>query len=164
MPFCAKCGMQVAESAAFCTHCGAPQAGVPAPATGAAIGAGPGPPAAAPSTGTQSGLTENMAGLLCYLVGWLTGIIFLVIDKRPFVKFHAAQSVVVFGALNVLQILFGGWGIGWGLLSGSWGIWYLARLVSALTLILWLFLMIKAFQGERFKLPVAGDLAESLAK
>ena len=49
---------------------------------------------------SQTGLSENVAGLLCYILGWITGLIFLLIDKRPFVRFHAAQSIVVFLGLH----------------------------------------------------------------
>ena len=55
----------------------------------------------------QSGMSENVAAFLCYLVGWVTGIIFFLIDKRPFVRFHAAQSIVVFGGLHILNIVIG---------------------------------------------------------
>ena len=50
-----------------------------------------------------TGLDENVAGLLCYVLGWVTGIIFFLIDKRPYVRFHAAQSIVVFGGLHILN-------------------------------------------------------------
>ena len=55
----------------------------------------------------QSGMSENVAAFLCYLVGWVTGIIFFLIDKRPFVRFHAAQSIIVFGGLHVINIIVG---------------------------------------------------------
>src|SRR5271170_5706989 len=103
MAFCGKCGSSVAEGVAFCPQCGAPvgATAVPPPPP-----ASPGwtPAAAAPVT---SSLQENVAGLLCYVLGWVTGIVFLLIDKRPFVKFHAAQSIVVFGGLTILRIGLG---------------------------------------------------------
>jgi uncharacterized membrane protein len=155
MAFCSACGAQV-DNAAFCPKCGAAQSPSAAPPASSAV-----PPAssAAPST---EGLAENVAGLLCYVLGWLTGIIFLLIDKRPFVKFHAAQSIVVFGALTVLRIAlgvmfsFGGlftWGIG--------GMLFL--LLGLLGLVLWILLMIKAYQHELFKVPIASGIAEGIA-
>ena len=52
---------------------------------------------------TSSGLTENVAGLLCYVLGWITGVIFLLIEsENKFVRYHAMQSIVVFGALNAI--------------------------------------------------------------
>lgn len=101
---------------------------------------------------TSSGLQENVAGLLCYVVGWIGGLVFILIEpENKFVRFHAMQSIIVFGALNViwiplqfiplLAIL-----IGW--------------LLGGLGFVLWIVLMVKAYQGTMYKLPVAGDLAE----
>ena len=101
---------------------------------------------------TSTGLEQNVAGLLCYLVGWVTGLIFLLIEKENrFVRFHAMQSIVVFGALTVASIIlsfipFIGWIIGW--------------LLGLLGLALWIVLMVKAYQNQMYKLPVAGDFAE----
>jgi uncharacterized membrane protein len=148
MAFCKACGQDIG-TAAFCPKCGAAQGAAAAPAA----------PAAASPT---EGLAENVAGLLCYALGWLTGIIFLLIDKRPFVKFHAAQSIVVFGALMVVRI---GLGIilGFGGLAGL-GLWAaLSMLVSLLILVLWILLMVKAYQHELFKLPIAAGIAEGIA-
>ncbi len=118
---------------------------------------------------TQSGLSENVAGLLCYVLGWITGLVFFLIDKRPYVRFHAAQSLVVFGGLHILRIVLAMvFGIGWwfgggmGLTGFSFG-WLLFSLIGLVTLILWIVLMVKAYQGERFKVPIAGDFAESFA-
>ena len=56
---------------------------------------------------TRSGLPENIAALLSYVLGWITGLVFLLIDKRPYVRFHAAQSIVVFLGLQILQAVLG---------------------------------------------------------
>ena len=113
----------------------------------------------------QSGLSENAAGALCYLVGWVTGLVFFLIDKRPYVRFHAAQSIVVFGGLHILLIAFGMF-FGFSLFSGgltgfSVGM-MLYSLVNLLALILWVLLMIKASQGSKFRVPVAADIADQL--
>ncbi len=148
MPHCTKCGTMVADNVAFCPSCGTPQA------AGVAT-------AMAPAAGTQSGLSENVAGLLCYVLGWVTGLIFYFIDKRPFVRFHAAQSIVVFGGLMIIRVVLSmlfaaggvaGLSVGFGLLS----------LVSILGLVLWILLMIKAYQGEKFRIPLAADLADQI--
>jgi hypothetical protein len=97
MPHCTKCGAAVADNAGFCPSCGAPQS---SSAAGSTAPAASSPPASAV---TDAGLQENVAGLLCYALGWITGLIFFLIDKRPFVRFHAKQSIVVFGALNILH-------------------------------------------------------------
>lgn len=116
---------------------------------------------------THSGLPENLAALLSYVLGWLSGLIFLLIDKRPFVRFHAAQSVVLFLGLHILRAVLGViFGFGWwygGFGFSSLGA-LLLDLISLLGFVLWIVLMIKAYQGVRFKLPVAGEIAESLAR
>jgi len=114
---------------------------------------------------TDTGLQENVAGLLCYAVGWITGLIFFLIDKRPFVRFHAKQSIVVFGALNILHfvvaMIFGVSLLSGGLGAASIGL-LLSRLISLVTFVLWIVLMLKAYQGHRFRVPLAADVAESI--
>jgi uncharacterized membrane protein len=101
---------------------------------------------------TSTGLEQNVAGLLCYVLGWITGVIFIVIEKEnKFVRFHAMQSIVVFGILTIARIV-----LGWIPLIG----WVLGIIISILMFVLWIILMIKAFQGEMFKLPWAGNFAE----
>src|ERR1700738_2655241 len=119
---------------------------------------------------TRSGLPENIAALLSYVLGWITGLVFLRINKRPYVRFHAAQSIVVFLGLQILQAVLGSvFGMGWWFGGGCyWGALTLCtrplNLISFLTLVLWIVLMLKAFQGVRFKVPLAGDIAESIAR
>lgn len=152
MAFCKACGQEIG-TANFCPKCGANQSAAAAP-----VG-----PAGASAASPTEGIAENVAGLLCYVLGWLTGIIFLLIDKRPFVKFHAAQSIVVFGGLTVIRIaliflhgMMGGL-IGWGFLA------MIGLIVGLLMLVLWILLMIKAYQHELFKVPIAAPIAESIA-
>lgn len=105
---------------------------------------------------SSTGLPENIAGLLCYLLGWISGLVFYLIEtKSDFVKFHATQSVIVFGALTLAGIALGGLPF-----LGA----LLAPLLSLLALVLWIILMIRAFQHVRYKLPWAGDLAEKYAR
>jgi len=148
MPHCTKCGTMVADSVAFCPSCGTPQAAGVAPAM-------------APAAGTQSGLSENVAGLLCYLLGWVTGLIFYFIDKRPFVRFHAAQSIVVFGGLTVIRIVFAMLFVSSALAGFSMGIGLL-WIVSVVGFVLWVLLMVKAYQGEKYRIPLAADLADQI--
>lgn len=148
MPHCTKCGTMVAEGVAFCPNCGQAQGATPSAA------------------GTQSGLAENVAAALCYLVGWVTGVIFFLIDKRPTVRFHAAQSIVVFGALHIASIVLS-WVFGLGFFLGGWtGLSIgalLAVLVNLAAFVLWIVLMIKAYQGERFEVPIAAGIAQGFA-
>ena len=105
---------------------------------------------------TSMNLEENIAGLLCYVLGWVTGIVFLVLEKEnKFVRFHAFQSLLTFLPLSLLTGI-----LRWIPFFG----WLLAGLVGILTLILWLILMFKAYGGERYKLPVVGDIAEKQTK
>ena len=105
---------------------------------------------------TGSGLQENIAGLLCYVLGWVTGIIFLILDKEnKFVRFHAWQSIIVFGAYTVLTII-----LNWIPVIG----WIFSMLLGIAAFVLWILLIFKAYQGQLYKLPIAGDIAENQAK
>ena len=141
MAFCKSCGQDIG-SANFCSKCGASQGA-------AAI------PVATPIAASTEGLAENVAGLLCYVLGWVSGLIFLLIDKRPWVKFHAAQSIAVFGGLTVIRIglLFMSHFLGWAIFG----------LIGLVSLVLWVFLMVKAYQHETVRIPIAADVADSLA-
>jgi len=109
-----------------------------------------------PSAGNETsstGLEPNIAGALTYLLGFITGILFLVVEKQSrFVRFHAMQSLITFGGLFVVQQVL------------VWGVPILGALVSLLlvplSILVWVFLMYKAFSGEKFKLPFIGDMAE----
>ena len=101
---------------------------------------------------TSTGLNQNVAGLLCYLAGWITGLIFFLIEKENrFVRFHAMQSIITFGSLSVLFIVIG---------FMPFVNLVLVPILAILQVILWIILMVKAYQGELFKLPMIGDIAE----
>ena len=101
---------------------------------------------------TGMGMEQNVAGLLCYLVGWVTGLVFFLMEKEnKFVRFHAMQSIVVFGGLTVASLILGiipviGWIVSW--------------LIGIVALVLWILLMVKAYQNQMYKLPWVGDFAE----
>ena len=104
--------------------------------------------------GSTTGLEPNIAGLLCYLGGWITGIVFLVIEqKNKFVRFHALQSIITFGALTVASAL-----LNWLPLVGG----FFGAVIGILAFILWIVLMVKAYHGELYKVPVAGHVAEGM--
>jgi uncharacterized membrane protein len=104
---------------------------------------------------TSTGLDENVAGLLCYVLGWITGIIFLLLEKdNKFVRFHAIQSICVFGVITVIEIIFG-----WIPIIG----WIINSILGLVAFILWIVLMVKAYQGQKWKLPGAGNFAEKKA-
>lgn len=121
------------------------------------------PPAASQ---TSTGLDPKLAGLLCYILGIITGLIFFLIEKsNDVVRFHAAQSIVFSGSVIVLWIVL--MIVGLILTSISWT---LGNVFGLLTLVLWLglfvvwvVLLIKGYSGEKWKLPVLGDIAERIA-
>jgi uncharacterized membrane protein len=156
MAFCKACGADVG-GAAFCPKCGANQGAVATPA--ASVGSSDSPTA---------GMEENIAGLLCYLFGWISGLIFLLIDKRSFVKFHGAQAI----ALNIAFVVV-------------WiGFWIVTLVLGIITTMLHfpigflmvflfpvivigfiataVFCMYKAYQHEKFKLPIIGNIVEKM--
>jgi uncharacterized membrane protein len=153
MPFCSNCGAEVKGN--FCAKCGAPMAG---PAGGTATP--PPPPVPMPQV-----LTDNVAAALCYLLGLLTGILFLILapySQNRAIRFHAFQSIflnvawiAVFIALSIVSMA---------LLP----IPFVGAILSMLLhlgahlgfFILWPMLMYKAYNNERWVLPVIGPLAE----
>ncbi len=165
MAFCPNCGSAV--EGRFCAKCGTsvsvdagPAAGSPPPA-GSAFGS-PGP---ATQPVASAGLSENVVCALCYLLGLITGILFLVIapyNSNKNIRFHAFQSIFLHVAWIVLIIVEG-------IIASAlpFGIHFLASLLYLVValggLALWLYMMFSAYQGRRVKLPVIGDLAEKQA-
>lgn len=173
---CPSCAASIADSARFCNKCGA-KLGPTQPAQSAAPpasyqtppsyqsppGAYPQPQYSAPSAG--AGLQQNVAGLLCYIAGLITGILFLVLEpynKDRIVRFHAFQSIF----LHVAWIGF------WIIAAMAdailpWGLGFLVVLLRLAVgiggFVLWIFSMFKAYNNEKFKIPVIGDIAEQQA-
>jgi len=101
------------------------------------------------------GLEENIAGLLCYVLGWISGIVFLLLERENrFVRFHAVQSIVVFGGLTVAEAV-----LSWIPYIGP----FLSWISGILGFVVWIVLMVKAYQGTRYKIPWAGNIAERWA-
>jgi uncharacterized membrane protein len=106
---------------------------------------------------TSIGLDENLAGALAYVLGWVTGLAMLLVERENrYVRFHALQSTIVFGVLCVLwfvcmAIPFVGWAFSW-------------FVIPPVSVVLWWLLIYKAYKGQRFKLPIAGDIAEQRAQ
>lgn len=142
MAFCPSCGSQIPDGAA-CPKC---------------AGGGQAAASAAPA----AGLTDNVAGMLAY-VTIIPAIVFLVLEpysKRRFIRFHAFQCIFFAIAWTVLWIALGVVGhipiLGWATVL----LWPLVGLAG---LILWVIMVLKAYQGQMFKLPVIGDMAEKQA-
>ncbi len=151
MAFCSSCGAEIAGNAAFCPKCGKP-IGVPS----AAGATGPASTGVAPATtAPAAGLQDNVAGLLCYFL--IPAIVFLVMEpynRNKFIRFHAFQSIIyeivwivvmaVISPLPIIDLI-------------------LLPLLSLAFFIGWIICVIKAFQGQMFKLPVIGPIAEKQA-
>lgn len=169
MAFCANCGATV-SGAGFCGSCGRPLAAAAPPAQMASAPHAAGM-AAAPTMQTvpaggaaASGLTPNVAGALSYLLGFITGIIFLVLEpykRDPFVRFHAMQSILLSAGYIVFHIA-------WGMLVsavatvGGFLVLVLVPIGFVISLCLfsfWLFLMYQAYKGNQFRIPFIGAIA-----
>ena len=143
MAFCSACGTQIPDGTTTCAACA-------------------GRVAAAPAVATVGGMTDNVAGMLAYIT-IIPAIVFLVMEpynKSRFIRFHAFQSIFFAVAWTVLWVglrivvhipLFG------------WLTFLLWPLVMLAGFIIWLILVLKANQGQMFKLPVIGDMAEKQA-
>ena len=109
---------------------------------------------------TSLGLSENIEGVLCYSFGFVTGIVFLFLeDENKFVRFHAIQSTIVFLPLFIIYIAITFLPmVGMIMDMMSWPI--VVPVFSVIMIIFWLFMMYKAFIGERYKLPIVGNFTE----
>jgi len=153
---CASCGTQVAETASFCPNCGKAMT-----RPGSAASA-PGQMSAPAPAQSHAGLADNVAGMLAY-VTIIPAIAFLILEpynKRRFVRFHAFQClffalacVVASFALRILAFMP----------VIRWTTLMLWPLLGLAEFILWVICLLKAYQGQMFKLPVIGDLAEEQA-
>jgi uncharacterized membrane protein len=145
MAFCTTCGAQIPEGATACPAC----------SRSAAPGTAPAQPAA-------GGLTDNVAGMLAYFT-IIPAIVFLVLEpfnKKPFIRFHSFQCIFFAVGWTVLWIVLAIIGhipfLGWATIL----LW---PLISLAGLIIWVVLILKAYQGQMFKLPFIGDMAAKQA-
>lgn len=161
--FCPKCGTQNPDNAAFCSKCGNNLR------AGAAPNMGPGPqpqmnmrPAPGVSQGT--GLQKNVAALLSYIFGWLSGLIFYFVETDRFVRLHAMQSILISVPLTVIYLILALIPIS----IYSWGLLTVFAIIRWIFFLGWLVLaviaLLKAYANQWYKLPIVGDMAEKLVK
>jgi uncharacterized membrane protein len=121
-------------------------------------------PAAPSSKPLAERLPENVAGMLSYLLGWISGLFFLLVDRRPFVRYHAAQSVVVFVTLNICFLVLGDFFLA-SFIPGLGGPLLILRRILELTwIVASVVLMLKAYSGERYRVAYAATFAERASR
>jgi uncharacterized membrane protein len=164
MATCSKCGSAVTEGTSFCSVCGSPVASTSGPIV---IPSPPEskPPESRPPGSGSVGMESNVAAALAYLLGFVTGIIFLVLEpykKDPLVRFHAFQSIFFSAGAIVFSIF---WNIVHAVMYSIFGL--LGVLFSLIGVLIglgfflyWLFLMYKAYNKERYLIPVIGEFAQ----
>ncbi len=170
--FCPKCGAENSDDAKFCAKCGAEMGVSAKPAKGAAK-----PKAetsktevetSKPEAESSTGMSANTAGLLCYVAGWITGIVFAVLEKKSkVVKFHAWQSIMTFGVLSVVQLIVAPILSGIAVATFSPGLLVASGVLSVIVWVVtvgfWIALMVLAGTGKMWKVPWAGKWAEKRA-
>jgi uncharacterized membrane protein len=110
-------------------------------------------------TKSSTGMEQNVASLICYVLGFITGLIFVLIEKdNKVVRFHAFQSLFTFLPLTILQYV-----LTYILAMIAPALLIIMTIFSLAILVLWIFLMVKAFQNQMIKLPIVGDLAAKQA-
>lgn len=162
MPFCSSCGTDV-SGVKFCSKCGQPVEDAPAATPGpaeeapASPEAGSAPPQAAPAP-TAPAANDNVLGAVAYLT-IVPAIVFLLIEpynKNRFVRFHSLQCLLLAGAIIVLNTA----NIVIGFVPVLGFVTFLTTPLVFLAMVAaWLIAVIKAFNGEEFRLPIIGDMA-----
>jgi uncharacterized membrane protein len=148
MAFCATCGLPVEGQ--FCAKCGGRVGAAPSAASGPVVQA-------------SGAMADNVASALCYALGLITGIIFLVLapyNKNPVIRFHAFQSIFMHVACIVVMI---GLNIVLGILH-LFSLYFLFSLFWLACFVLWIYLLIQAYQGKTVVLPVIGPIAQQQAR
>src|SRR5579862_1383041 len=167
MAFCQNCGNQVADNVTFCSNCGKAVGQAGAGASAAAQPAPSATPVAAPVAASSAPLSDNVAGMLAYFT-IIPAIIFLLVEpysRNRFVRFHSFQNlffhvamIVIYTALALVSAMLHFIPvIGWIIAGLLWPLCGLAFFAA------WLLVVIKAYQGQMYKLPFIGNFAEKQA-
>ena len=145
MAVCATCGAAVEGQ--FCAKCGSRVGAAPSATAG-------------PGVQQSEGLAENVAAALCYVLGLITGILFLILtpyNKNPLIRFHAFQSIFLNVACIVASIVLN-------IVFIMLHLWSLTPLISLAILALFVYMLVMAYQGKKIVLPVIGPLAQQQAR
>jgi len=172
MVTCSKCGTQVVGDAVFCVKCGQrlkpatpPVSHIYCAKCGQPLPHADGSPGTAEAV--QSVIPLNYAAPLSYLFGWVSGIVVYFMDKRPAVRFHAVQSIIVFGVLTIGGFISGRMSNRLFLESQQQASSLIAFVSFAVicftSLALWIVLMLKAFEKKTFRVPIAAGIASLIS-
>ncbi len=158
MPFCTQCGTEVQSSDVFCAGCGTRQGAAPSSKAESKTAPGPQVPPK-PSGDFLQNLTARNASLLCYIpvVGWVAAIIVLASEKFRHdrdVRFHAFQSLYLFVLYLFVEQVFGP------IARHAESTRFLAQILQIVVFGSWIFMLVKTSQGENFRLPILGELAD----
>jgi uncharacterized membrane protein len=163
MAFCANCGAQV--QGRFCAKCGATvDAAAPPPGAGAGPQAANYPPPP-PPLAAGAPLANNVAAALCYALGLVTGILFLVLEpysRNRAIRFHAFQSIFLHVAAIIVYFVFA-MVFMMVRMAGLWFIGLLWPLIGLTFFVIWIYMVVSAYQGKTVVLPVIGPLAQQQA-
>ena len=147
MPFCATCGAAVEGQ--FCAKCGSRVGAAPSASSGPAMQA-------------SGAMADNVASALCYVLGLITGILFLVLppyNKNRLIRFHAFQSIFLHVACIAVGI---GIRIVLSILT-LWGMFFLVSVFWLACFVLWIYIILQTYQGKTIVLPVLGPIAQQQA-
>jgi uncharacterized membrane protein len=116
---------------------------------------------------TSTGVDARLSSVLCYAGWWVTGLVFLFAERRDAtVRFHAAQSIIVFGVLSIALLLCGG-ASAVAFVVAAQTFQLLQAIGNTLwfgAVLLWVFLLVKTWRGETWRVPVVAELANRLAR
>jgi len=153
MAYCSHCQIEV--DGRFCPQCGQPLEEASSPGAGSGqVAQTPGPAAS-----SAAGMSQNVAATLCYVLGLITGILFLVLEpynRDKLIRFHAFQSIFLSVAALLVSVALN-------IILPFWISLVVSPLVSLFWFGLWIFLLWKTYQGQKVVLPVVGALAEQQA-
>ncbi|HET9399377.1 MAG TPA: zinc-ribbon domain-containing protein [Candidatus Acidoferrales bacterium] len=161
--FCSECGHEIRRDASrrfdiYCSQCGQRITGRRDAQREA--------DAEFNRAGVQASVPENVACVLTYLFWWITGLVFLITDKRKMVRFHAAQSVVVFGSLTAMEFATLRFARN-AFMDQMWysSLWFLgASIVGFVWVAMWVILMLHAYEKKPFRVPIAARIADRFAR